>query len=89
MRRKVTLDTLAVGRCFTLALEPGGSTEERSDDARRSDPILSPEDAWKVTGEHGDELQAQNAKGEARSFASSTEVVEIPRQGFDRLAARA
>ena len=90
MRRKVLLSSLSVGRCFTRAIEPGGSTEESgSTEARRSDPILNPENAWKLTAETDGGFEAQNAQGETKAFAGDLEVVEIPRQGFDKLAERA
>ena len=42
MRRNVLLSSLGVGRCFTFAVEPGGSTEESGSDKAtvRTDPIL-------------------------------------------------
>ncbi len=86
MRRKVLLSSLTVGRCFTLALEPGGTTEESPKSARRGDSIVTPESAWKVVDVSEEATQAQNAKGEEQSFAPGSEVVEIPRQGFERLA---
>jgi hypothetical protein len=89
MRRKVLLSSLSVGRCFTFAVEPGGSTEESgSDKATRTDPILKPEDAWKITDE-GETTSVVSASGETKSFSSETKVVEIPRQGFDRLVDQA
>lgn len=88
MRRTVLLDSLGVGRCFTLEVLPGGSDEPGATEVKRSAPILPPEAAWKVVGAEGGEVQAESATGERRAFASDLKVVEIPRQGFDRLAAR-
>ncbi|MGE0711780.1 MAG: hypothetical protein AB7N76_30470 [Planctomycetota bacterium] len=86
MKRKVLLSSLTVGRCFTLVKEPGGSTEERgAEGATRTGTILAAGDAWRVV-EAGDEVACENAAGEAKAFALDTEVVEIPRQGFDKLA---
>lgn len=90
MRRKVLLSSLSVGRCFTQAIEPGGSTEESSEKAaKRSDPVLSADNAWKITGDADGGFAAENAAGESQEFKGELEVVEIPRQGYDKLAARA
>ena len=88
MRNKVLLSSLSVGRCFTRVVEPGGSTEETAQGQRRSDTILSPAEAWKVTGEADAGYEAVNAEGKSESFAADLEVVEIPRQGYDKLAQR-
>lgn len=86
MRRKVLLSSLSVGRCFTFAIEPGGSTEESgSDSTTRTAPILSPAEAWKITDMVDETTLAVSATGEAKDFPSAREVVEIPRQGYDRL----
>ena len=89
MRKKILLASLSVGRCFTMAIEPGGRTEESSTGGTRTDPVLRPADAWKVTGEDGDGYSAESATGETKTYAGDSEVVEIPRQGFDRLVAQA
>ena len=88
-KNKVQLNSLSVGRCFTLPREPGPAPEERpADGARIATPVLSAADAWRVTdlGEQG--VSCASADGQDRTFPSETEVVEIPRQGFDKLAAR-
>lgn len=89
MRRIVLLSTLTAGRCFTLTDPPSDLDED--DDGERvktGREIVVPEAAWKVTGSADGEVQAENALGEERSFPVATKVVELPRQGFDRLAAR-
>jgi len=88
MRREILLSSLAVGRCFTLSTEAGGSSEETPQGARQTTSILSPADAWKVT-DAGDDFEAENAAGESKTFSGDTKVVEIPRQGYDKLVARA
>lgn len=88
MRRKVPLSSLGVGRCFTLPVEAGGASDERPEGTRRSDPILAPDAAWRITGEGEAGVEAESAAGAARSFPPETEVVEIPRQGWDRLRSR-
>ena len=89
MRRKVLLSSLTVGRCFTLAVEPGGNAEDAPGGSMHASPVLKPEDAWKVVGEDGGAFQAESASGSAQSFPADSEVVEIPRQGYDKLASRA
>ena len=89
MRRKVLLSSLSVGRCFTLAVEPGGRTEESPSGGTRSDPVLKPSDAWKVIAEEDSSTTAENAVGESKAFDADSKVVEIPRQGYDRLVAQA
>ncbi|MBL4848317.1 MAG: hypothetical protein JKY65_22590 [Planctomycetes bacterium] len=88
-KNKVQLNSLSVGRCFTLPREPGPAPEERpADGARIATPVLSAADAWRIT-DLGDEAAAcASADGQERSFPAGTEVVEISRQGFDKLAAR-
>ncbi len=88
MRRKILLSSLSVGRCFTIAVEPGGRTEESPIGGTRSDPVLKPVDAWKITDEENGNTKAENATGESKTFAGDSKVVEIPRQGYDRLAAQ-
>lgn len=89
-RKLVLLSSLSVGRCFTLEPEAAASEEgPKADEVRRTQPILQPRHAWKVTGEGEDGLSAENAAGEARTFPLDTKVVEIPRDGFQKLAARA
>jgi hypothetical protein len=88
MRRTVVLNSLGVGRCFTLDVVPGGSEEPSGSEVKRSTPILAPDAAWKVLGEDGAQVQAESATGERRDFPADLKVVEIARQGFDQLAAR-
>jgi hypothetical protein len=90
MRTKVHVSSLSVGRCFTPAVEPGASAEEPSaEQARISKPVLGPENAWKVTAVEDDGVAAQSAAGTSETFPPTTEVVEIPRQGYDRLVEQA
>ena len=88
MRRTVLLSSLSVGRCFTLDVPPGGSEEPSGSEVKRSTPILAPAAAWKVVGDEAGQVQAESAAGERRAFAADLKVAEIPRQGFDQLAAR-
>ncbi len=86
MRTKVLLSSLSVGRCFTLPVKPGGSTEESGSEVVRSDSILQAKDAWKITDEGEAGYEAVNAAGQPKTFAAETEVVEIQRMGYDKLA---
>lgn len=94
-KNKVLLSSLSVGRCFTLPSEPGaekkGAEKEQSGDAtkaRIATSVLAPADAWKITDLGDESATCASAGGEEKSFPTSTEVVEIPRQGYDTLSAR-
>jgi len=89
-RSKVLLSSLGVGKCFTLDVPPGGSEEAaitKGDKIKTSTPILKPADAWKVV-ESGDEVAAESAAGEKKAFKGDLKVVEVQRQGWDKLKAR-
>jgi len=85
MRRKVQLSSLSVGRCFTLVVEPGASYEESSAGAKRSGSILSPDQAWRIADIQDDGVHAVNAIGQEETFPGDREVVEIAREGYDKL----
>jgi len=87
--KKVRLESLSVGHCFTLPVEPGPPEERGADATRHTAQVLAAADAWKVIGSEEEHVRCVNAAGEERPFASDLEVVEIPRQGYDRLVARA
>ena len=87
MRRTVYLSSLTVGRCFTLPVDPI-PTEETPATLTKSESILPPDAAWKVTAADDAELTAHSASGEDKTFAADTKVVEIPRQGYERLVSR-
>lgn len=89
MRRIVLLSTLTPGRCFTL-VEPPSQFEE-DDQAKRvvaGQSILTPDAAWKILSIQGAQFESENALGEAKTFEANLRVVELPRQGWDRLATR-
>ncbi len=89
MRRIVLLSTLTPGRCFTLVEPPSEFDEDdRGERVVGGRSILTPEVAWKVVSLEGDKCEAENALGEAGQFDPGTRVVELPRQGWDRLATR-
>lgn len=89
MRRIVLLSTLTPGRCFTLVEPPSEFEEDEAAErvtAGRS--ILTPEVAWKILTIQGTQAETENALGETKSFETNQKVVELPRQGWDRLATR-
>lgn len=89
MRRIVPLSTLSSGRCFTLVEPPSEFDEDdRGERVVGARSILTPEVAWKVVGMEGGTCEAENALGESGQFGTDTRVVELPRQGWDRLATR-
>jgi hypothetical protein len=89
MRRKVLLSSLTVGRCFTVPVDDDGSgTAETDDKAVVARAVMSAENVWKVTAA-GDAVSAENANGECSSFDAALPVLEIPRQGYDRMVERA
>ena len=86
--RKVQLESLSVGRCFTMPVEPGPPEDGPADGIRKAVPVVDPADAWRVTDDAEAGFAAVSATGEEKTFAVDTEVVEIPRQGYDKLASR-
>ena len=90
MRRIVPLSSLTTGRCFTLAETPKEADED--DTAKRFRAglsILQADIVWKVTGPDDDGVACESALGESEVMGADTKVVEVPRQGFDRLVQRA
>lgn len=89
MRRIVLLSTLTPGRCFTL-VEPVADFDENdpADRLSAARSILTPEAAWKYLQVIDGEVEAENALGDIRRFATSSKVSELPRQGWDRLSER-
>lgn len=88
MRRPVLVSSLSVGRCFAVDVPPGGSEEPSGSEVKRTSSVLAPEAAWKVVDVDGDDVVAESATGERRTFAAATKVVEVARQGYDQLVGR-
>ncbi len=89
MRRVVLLSSLTVGRCFTLAESPADFAEdERAGGLGAVRTIIAPEGAWRVLQQVGDAVEADSAMAEVKRFPANLKVVEIPRQGWDRLVER-
>lgn len=86
MSRKVHVASLGVGRCFQSSPEDAENAwaelADRGVTLGRS--IMAPFAVWKVTAV-GDEIEAENALGDAGRFPPNELVVEIPRQGYERL----
>ncbi len=91
MRRPTYLQTLTVGRCFTEAVDPSSlDEEERAERFRAGQPLMAPPYVWKVVGAaDSDTVTCQSAASEERAFPSNTMVIEVPREGFERLLQRA
>lgn len=94
MRRATPLSLLTSGRCFTLA-EPASLLDDAADGQsgfRYGKSILQPGMVFKVLGPAeagGGDVSVESAAGEATTLPTTTSVVEVPRDGFERLAARA
>jgi len=89
VRRVTPLSTLTAGRCFTIAETPPGFEDDGDGRRyRRGLSILQADMVWKVRGTEGDRVSAENARGEVEELPPTTAVVEVPRQGYDRLVAR-
>jgi hypothetical protein len=85
----VLLSSLTPGRCFTFDAPQAPFDEERpSEKLTAARSILSPEVAWKVLASVGEEVEAENARGDVQRFSGHLKVTELPRQGWDRLASR-
>jgi hypothetical protein len=89
VRRVVLLSSLTVGRCFTVAESSAEfSEEERAGGLGATRTIMVPDDAWRVVAAVGEEVEAESATAETKRFPARMKVVEIPRQGWDRLVER-
>jgi hypothetical protein len=89
MRRIVLLSSLTQGRCFTFEVPTTPFDEERpGEKLAAAKSILTPEAAWKIVGVTAGEFDAVNASGETKRFEGNLKVTELPREGWDRLAAR-
>lgn|GEM_PF-1171467 len=90
MRRIVPLSSLTAGRCFTHAETP--KVPDEDDKAKRFQTgisILQADVVWKVGAADEAGVSCESALGETTVLAPDTKVVEVPRQGFDRLVQRA
>ncbi|MEO1270733.1 MAG: hypothetical protein AAFX99_21825, partial [Myxococcota bacterium] len=50
--------------------------------------VIIPSMAWKISATTDEGVVAENVGGESMTFASDTLVVEISREGFERMASR-
>lgn len=90
MRRIVPLSSLTAGRCFTLAETPKIADEDdKAKRFRTGLSILQADVVWKVGATEDSGISCESALGEGVVMAGDTKVVEVPRQGFDRLVQRA
>lgn len=94
MNRSVFLSSLTVGRCFKVVKLPqedgdeGASANTSSNKMNQGMMMMTPDGAWKVTGTTDAGVTAESAAGTTETFPAEAVVVEIPRQGFDRLVQR-
>lgn len=96
MARKIYLSSLTAGRCFTVvASDPPVSTSEgdkeegtHSQSLRQGRSMMDPSMAWRVLGVAGEEINAESAAGDQAAFPGKQLVIEVPRQGYDRLVER-
>jgi hypothetical protein len=89
--KKVELSSLTTGRCFTLPKEEVEKEDKplpKGASLRRTDSVMAPEHAWKVSADNDGQVECESASGEKKSFAADTKVVEIPREGWEKLKAR-
>ena len=90
MKRDIYLSSLTVGRCFTVS--PNAKKDDDDDlptgSFRIGQTIITPSLAWKVTSVTPENISAQNVSGDTADFEPSLLVVEISREGFDRMAGR-
>lgn len=89
MKRKITIDTLTPGRCFAAVPESPAPSEGDAKAFSYGKAILSPEFVWRVIGPGDDgTVEAENARGVREHHAANSLVVEVPRQGYERLVSR-
>ena len=91
MRRRVPLLSLTVGRCFTLPPTGDGAPSAEADGPKSVQvrSLLGFDQAWKVTGEDEGAILAEDATGDEAAFDPHEMVVEVPREGYERLVQRA
>ncbi len=93
--RPTPLSSLTAGRCFTLARPPEPVDKDHDGPgpagaaAVFARSILSADMVFKVIGPGADGVDVVDALGASGALAPTTEVVEVPRQGYERLAQRA
>ena len=93
MAREAFLSSLSVGRCFRLAKAPdNGGSESSSPSAEsvsQARSVMTADRVYKVTSVEDDQVHAVNAEGHSESFGAKTLVVELAREGYERLVERA
>lgn len=87
--RKVLLSSLGAGRCFTLPKPPADPAEGTATTVRHAATSVSPDSAYRVVGPRDDGIAIVSADGKESILGGDALVVEIPREGYDRLVERA
>ncbi len=95
MRRVVPLSSLTPGRCFTLAAPPAPAEIDDHDGPGPnrvasvfSRSVLQADAVFKVVGPGDDGVEVVDAAGASGTLEAATGVVEVARQGYERLAQR-
>ncbi len=95
MRRVVPLSSLTPGRCFTLAAPPASAEKDPPEDSGPakmgsvfSRSVLQADAVFKVVAAAAATVEVVDATGAAGELAADTGVVEVPRQGYERLVQR-
>jgi len=89
MARKVYLSSLTAGRCFTVPPnDQADADESEKEKMSYGRTMMAAENAWKVVLHGAESAQVENAAGETTEMPLDSLVVEIPRQGYDRLKGR-
>ena len=88
--REIFLSNLTVGRCFTIKPSTAQDDDVASKGSFRiGKTIMTPGMVWKIDENNSDEITATNVSGTQEMFNGSLIVIEVSREGFDRLKERA
>ena len=89
--REVFLSSLTIGRCFTFTPRAAEDDDNSltSGSFRVGKSILTANTVWKIQSITDDAVEAVNVAGEQQTFPPDDLVVELSREGFDRLKSRA
>ncbi len=88
--RKVLLSSLTPGRCFTLPTPPPEPAESAgATSVRHAATSVTADRAFRVVGPRDGGIAVVTAEGKESVLGKDAEVVEIPREGYERLVERA
>jgi hypothetical protein len=86
--KEVFLNSLSTGRCFTLPKPPPDPAAEKPGKMQKATHTIPPEAAFKILDVRDDGVAVIDAAGKEALLPGTTKVVEIPRDGYDRLVER-